>query len=67
MKVVSIKPGRCTYCGGSLPVTGRADRTGECACRPNQVLDALAAMEHAENRAAREQRSEVHRKARNAL
>ena len=24
--------GRCTSCGGALPVTGRLDRTGECDC-----------------------------------
>lgn len=67
MKVVSIKPGRCTYCGGSLPVTGRADRTGECACRPNQVLGAFDALQHTSNRDLREKRSEVERKARNEL
>lgn len=67
MKVVSIKPGRCAYCGGSLPVTGRADRTGECACRPGSVLAAFDALQHGENRERREQRAEVQRKARNAL
>lgn len=24
---------RCSGCGGSLPVTGRYDTTGECACQ----------------------------------
>jgi hypothetical protein len=67
VKVFNINPGRCTYCGGSRPVTGRADRTGECACRPNQIMDAFHALQHAGDRELREKRSEIERKSRSAL
>ena len=31
-KPVPFNEKRCTSCGGSLPITGRLDQTGECEC-----------------------------------
>ena len=67
MKVVNINAvKRCSRCGGSKPLTGRLDRTGECGCA-DLALRVFDDMQHADKRAEREQRAEVQRKARNGL